>query len=70
LKKAHLNFTYNTANIGNDIFLDDQWISRPRYNGIGVGLGYETILGPIEMKYAYSPEVKNHLLWFTVGYKF
>lgn len=70
LKKAHLNFTYNVANIGNDIFINNDWLNRPKFNGFGLGLGYETLLGPIEMKYSFSPEIKQHFLWFTVGYKF
>jgi NTE family protein len=69
-KKAHVNFTYNAANIGNDIFINGEWFDRPKYNGFGIGLGYESIFGPIEMKYSFSPEIKNHLLWFTVGFKF
>jgi len=69
-KNAHLNFTYNMANIGNDIFITNNNLLQPKFNGLGLGLGYDTLFGPIEMKYSYSPEIQNHLLWFTVGYKF
>lgn len=70
LKKSHLLFTYNIANIGDAIFLTDEWISKPKHSAFGLGLGYDAVIGPIEMKYSYSPEIKNHFLWFCIGHKF
>lgn len=69
-KKHHLEFTANYANIGNRIFEDDTWISKPLYSGYGVGYGYETIIGPVEIKHSWSPETRSHYTWFTVGFYF
>ena len=70
LKHHHLEFTANYANIGNNIFEDDTWISKPEYSGYGFGYSYETVIGPIEIKHSWSPETHNHYTWFTVGFYF
>ncbi len=69
-KKHHLELTSNFANIGNNIFEDESWISIPQYTGYGFGYGFETVLGPIEVKHSWSPETRNHHTWFTVGFYF
>lgn len=69
-KKHHLEFTANYANIGTNIFEDDTWVSRPMYSGYGVGYGYETVIGPVELKHSWSPETRKHYTWFTVGFYF
>ena len=69
-KKHHIEFTANYANIGNNIFEDDTWISKPEYSGYGLGYGYETVIGPIELKHSWSPETHNHFTWFTGGFYF
>jgi NTE family protein len=70
LKKHHLNFTANYANIGNNIFEDDTWLSKPDHSGYGFGYGIESLIGPIEIKHSWSPETKNHYTWFSVGFYF
>lgn len=69
-KKHHIEFTANYANIGTNIFEDDTWVSKPMYSGYGVGYGFETIVGPIEVKHSWSPETGKHFTWFTVGFYF
>ena len=69
-KKHHIEFTANYANIGTNIFEDDTWVSKPMYSGYGVGYGFETIIGPIEIKHSWSPETGKHFTWFTVGFYF
>lgn len=69
-KKHHIEFTANYANIGTNIFEDDTWVSKPMYSGYGVGYGFETIIGPIEVKHSWSPETGKHFTWFTVGFYF
>jgi len=69
-KKHHFELTANYANIGNNIYEDKTWISKPKYSGYGIGYGYETVLGPIEVKHSWSPETRNHYTWFTVGFYF
>lgn len=69
-KKHHIEFTANFANIGNNIFEDDTWISKPQYTGYGLGYGIETLIGPVELKHSWSPETHKHYTWFTVGFYF
>lgn len=70
-KKNHVNFSYNAANIGNFIFDSTQnWINKPSYTGFGVGYGLDTIIGPIELKYSWSPESRNSNFLVNVGFVF
>lgn len=70
-KKNHINFSYNVANVGNFIFdATKKWIDKPRYSGFALGYGLETILGPIELKYSWSPETSNSYFWVNVGFIF
>ena len=71
LKKHHLNFAANYANIGNDIFENtDDWLDAPDFSGYAVGYGFETFLGPIELKYSWSPEVDESRWFFNLGFWF
>lgn len=69
-KKNHINFSANFANLGNNIFEGVEWISVPKYTGYAVGYGLETILGPIEVKYSWSPENAKGYTWFKIGFVF
>jgi len=69
-KKNHFNISANFANVGNAIFEDDRWISRPKYSGYALGYGLETFVGPIELKHTWSPETRNHFTWISVGFWF
>ena len=70
-KKHHINFTANFANVGNRIFEHtEDWLSKPKYTGYGVGYGMEAIIGPLEIKHSWSPETKDHHTWFSVGFWF
>ncbi|NMH27610.1 patatin-like phospholipase family protein [Flavobacterium silvaticum] len=69
-RKNHLNFTANFAQVGNGLFRDADWISSPKYTGYAFGYGMETIIGPIEIKYSWSPELPKGFVWFNVGFAF
>ncbi|WP_281336717.1 patatin-like phospholipase family protein [Flavobacterium eburneipallidum] len=69
-KKNHLNFSVNHANIGANIFESLDWISLPKYSGYAVGYGLETIIGPLEVKYSWSPETSQGFTWFSIGFWF
>lgn len=69
-KKNHLNFSANYANIGNNYFDSLEWISLPKYSGYALGYGMETIIGPIEVKYTWSPETNKGFTWFSIGFWF
>jgi NTE family protein len=69
-KKNHLNFTANYANIGNNYFDSLIWISLPKYSGYALGYGMETVIGPLEIKYTWSPETNKGYTWFSIGFWF
>ncbi len=69
-KKNHITFAANYANVEDNIFDTGEWITSPDYSGYAIGYSFETFLGPIEAKYTYSPEVKNSMWFFNVGFWF
>jgi NTE family protein len=69
-KKHHFNFYANFANVGNAIFEDDRWISRPKYSGYALGYGFESLIGPVELKHTWSPDTRDHFTWISVGFWF
>ena len=68
--KSHLMFTANFANVDDDIFRTNDWFALPSYSGYGVGYGWESFLGPLQVHYAWSPEGKNSNFFFSLGYWF
>ncbi|MEP1489911.1 MAG: patatin-like phospholipase family protein [Algibacter sp.] len=70
LKKHHILFEVNWANIDEDIFESGEWFSLPDYRGYGLGYAMETFVGPIQVKYSYSPEAKNSVWFFNLGFWF
>lgn len=69
-KKNHIIVSGNIANIGDQLFERGEWIDRIDYSGFAVGYGLETFLGPIELKYAFSPERKTDEWHVNVGFRF
>lgn len=69
-KKNHINVGVNIANVGNDLFEDAKWIDGIDYSGYFLGYGLETILGPMEIKYSYSPELASSEWYVALGYRF
>lgn len=69
-RKNHLNIGANIANVGNDLFERGKWIDGVKYSAYSVGYGLETILGPMEIKYAYSPELDSGEWYVALGYRF
>ena len=69
-KKNHVNLAANFANAEDGLFSNGNWLSSPEYSGYAVGYGLETIIGPAEVKYSWSPELSKSFLWFSVGFWF
>jgi len=68
-KKSHVNFSANIANVENDLFINNGWIDGIDYSGYAIGCAWETFLGPVEAKYAFSPDRESE--WYvTIGYRF
>ena len=70
-KKNHINFTYNASIVGDFIFnATKTWLNKPSFTGFGVGYGMETLVGPVEIKYSWSPETHFSAFWFNLGFVF
>ena len=69
-KKNHLNFAANFANVEENLFSTGNWIATPQYSGYAIGYGLESRIGPIEIKYSWSPELPKGFVWFGVGFWF
>ena len=70
VKRNHINFSGNYANIGNNIFESSEWAKNPKFSGYAIGYGYQTIIGPIELKHSWSPDTKQHFTNLSVGFWF
>lgn len=69
-KKHHINLAGNIANIDDDLFSSTDWFSWPEYTGYALGYSVETFLGPVELKYTWSPENKKNIWLFNLGFWF
>ena len=69
-KKNHINFAANYANVEDNLFASGNWFSKPKYNGYAIGYAFESILGPIEAKYSWSPELNKGYVYISVGFWF
>ncbi len=69
-KKHHISVAGNIANIGDRLFETGAWIDGIDYSGYAFGYGLETILGPIEVKYSFSPERDTDEWYVNVGFRF
>ena len=69
-KKNHLLFTGNFANVADDIFRTGEWFTEPDFSGYGVGYGYESFLGPVQIYYSWSPERNDSEVFFSIGFWF
>ncbi|NNE78294.1 MAG: patatin, partial [Pricia sp.] len=70
IPKNHLMFTANYANVADDIFRTGEWFTNPDFSGYGIGYGWESFLGPLQVHYAWSPEGKSSNFFFSLGYWF
>ena len=69
-KNHHINASANFANIGEDLFLERGWRDVLNYSGYAVGYGFETVFGPIELKYNWSSDTNYSAYLINVGYWF
>ncbi|TBW27849.1 patatin-like phospholipase family protein [Gramella sp. KN1008] len=66
----HIIASTNMANVENRLYTTGKWFSWPDYSGYALGYGLDTFLGPMEVKYTYSPEVKESYWFFSLGFWF
>ena len=69
-KKHHINVSASFANIGEDIFSSTSWMSTVKYIGLSAGYGLQTIIGPVEGKFVYSPDNGRTGMVVAVGFWF
>ena len=70
IKNHHLSLFANIGNVDDALFQKNDWLKAIPYTGVGVGYGLNTFLGPLELKYAFSPEREVGELYVRVGFKF
>ncbi|WP_405378977.1 patatin-like phospholipase family protein [Nonlabens sp. Asnod3-A02] len=69
-KKNHIIFSANIANAQDDLFEQNNWFSEARYTGYAIGYGLESFLGPLEIKYSFSPQQDDGQVFVNLGFKF
>jgi NTE family protein len=69
-KKNHITLSANFANVENELYSSGNWFSTPDYTGYALGYGLETFMGPVEVKYSYSPEINQNEWFISVGFWF
>ncbi|MCB0371428.1 MAG: patatin-like phospholipase family protein [Muricauda sp.] len=70
IPKNHILFSANFTNVADDLFRTGDWFKEPSFSGYGLGYGFESFLGPIQIFYSWSPEINNDSIFFSVGYWF
>lgn len=70
VKNHHFSFSANYANVDDNIFTEGEWFTTPDYSGYAIGYGFDTIIGPIEAKYTWSPEASQSKWFFNIGFWF
>ncbi len=69
-RKNHIIASANIANVENRLYTTGNWLSMPDYTGYALGYGIDSFLGPLEVKYSYSPEVKESFWFISLGFWF
>ncbi|PTX45172.1 NTE family protein [Christiangramia gaetbulicola] len=69
-RKNHIIASANIANVEDRLYTTGNWFSWPDYTGYALGYGLETFMGPMEVKYTYSPEVGDSYWFFSLGFWF
>lgn len=68
--KHHVMFAANFANVDDDLFRTGEWFTPPDYSGYALGYGLESLIGPMQVFYSWSPEHKEGNFFFSIGYWF
>lgn len=68
--KHHLLGAANFANVDDDLFRTGEWFTEPNFSGYGLGYGWESFLGPVQVIYSWSPEIDRPSVFFSIGYWF
>jgi len=69
-KNHFITLSGNFSNIDDGLFKDTDWLSFPDHTGYAIGYGSKTILGPVQIKSSWSPEIKKVQWFVSVGFWF
>ena len=69
-QKNYLLFVVNLANVNDDLFRLGDWFEVPNYSGYAIGYGLESLIGPVQIMYSWSPEGNRGYMYFSVGFWF
>ena len=47
-----------------------KWFDAIDYSGYALGFRSDTFLGPVEIKYPYSPELEKSVWYVNAGFRF
>lgn len=68
-EKHNLIFIANYGRLGQNVFRDIDLFKDVK-SGYAFGYTYNSIIGPLEIKYSWSPEVHQNFLLFNLGFWF
>lgn len=68
--KNHLLFAANIANVEDDIFRTGNWFTAPDFSGFGIGYGWDSFFGPVQVMYSWTPQISDSRFFFSIGYWF
>jgi len=69
LEKNYVSFTGNFARVNSDLF-NDGAIFDDTKSGYAIGYGLDSFIGPVEIKYTWSPDTKQNFWLFNLGFWF
>ncbi|GGD95728.1 patatin-like phospholipase family protein [Planktosalinus lacus] len=69
-KKTYVSAVANIANVGDKLFESTAWIDSIPHRGYALGLASESFIGPIEVFYSYSTEIKQSNWYVSLGFWF
>jgi len=68
-KKNYISLLGNFSRLGDDLWNDGDIFADTR-SGYALGYSIETLIGPIELHYSWSPETNNKIWYFNLGFWF
>jgi len=69
-KKHYAVFLANYARVDENVFTSGNELFKNVLSGYAIGYSLDTLIGPIEIKYSWSPENKDGIWLFNLGFWF
>jgi NTE family protein len=68
-KNNYISFLANYARVAENVFKKGDLFVGTK-SGYAFGYSVDTLIGPIDLKYSWSPDTKNHYWYFNLGFWF